>query len=56
MLNVFRLNSGLDGRAELALGHVSSDDEREEGQLVILNSKGGTYKLRDSRFVYVVGV
>ncbi|KAL4713902.1 hypothetical protein ACJJTC_015556, partial [Scirpophaga incertulas] len=42
-----RLNSGLEGRENNV--NNSSDEERGDGQLVILSSKGGSYKLRDSR-------
>lgn len=45
----FRLNSGLEGREVNNVANGSSDEERGDSQLVILNSKGGTYKLRDSR-------
>ncbi|XP_053622409.1 uncharacterized protein LOC128681970 isoform X3 [Plodia interpunctella] len=48
-----RLNSGLEGR-ENNVNNISSDEERES-QLVILNSKGGTYKLRDSRIIEIAG-
>ncbi|XP_041975692.1 uncharacterized protein LOC121730627 isoform X3 [Aricia agestis] len=41
-----RLNSGLEGRDMISINNVSSDEEREEP--VILNTKGGSYKLRDS--------
>ncbi|CAH0405610.1 unnamed protein product [Chilo suppressalis] len=47
-----RLNSGLEGRENDV--NISSD-EGGEGQLVILNSKGGTYKLRDSRIIEIAG-
>ena len=43
-----RLNSGLEGRDMISVNNASSDDERDD-QPVILNTKGGTYKLRDSR-------
>ncbi|XP_047985264.1 uncharacterized protein LOC125225549 [Leguminivora glycinivorella] len=48
-----RLNSGLEGR-EHSINNVSSDEERES-QLVILNSKGSAYKLRDSRIIEIAG-
>ncbi|KAI8428273.1 hypothetical protein MSG28_002488 [Choristoneura fumiferana] len=48
-----RLNSGLEGR-ELNINNASSDEERDS-QLVILNSKGGAYKLRDSRIIEIAG-
>ncbi|XP_063357789.1 uncharacterized protein LOC134647378 isoform X4 [Cydia amplana] len=48
-----RLNSGLEGR-ENSINNVSSDEERES-QLVILNSKGSAYKLRDSRIIEIAG-
>nr|XP_037866923.1 uncharacterized protein LOC105842463 isoform X5 [Bombyx mori] len=47
-----RLNSGLEARDA---NNASSDEERGDGQLVILNSKGGTYKLRDSRIIEIAG-
>ncbi|XP_028167857.1 uncharacterized protein LOC114358171 isoform X3 [Ostrinia furnacalis] len=53
-----RLSSTLEGRErerDNNVNNVSSDDERGEGQLVILNSKGGTYKLRDSRIIEIAG-
>ncbi|XP_060806788.1 amyloid-beta A4 precursor protein-binding family A member 2 isoform X2 [Amyelois transitella] len=48
-----RLNSGLEGR-DNNVNNLSSDEERDS-QLVILNSKGGTYKLRDSRIIEIAG-
>ncbi|XP_059058345.1 protein lin-10-like isoform X7 [Achroia grisella] len=50
-----RLNSGLEGRDMNNVNNVSSDEERNDSQLVILNSKGGTYKLRDSRIIEIAG-
>ncbi|XP_037298852.1 uncharacterized protein LOC115446582 [Manduca sexta] len=51
-----RLTSALEGRDVNNINNGSSDDERgTEGQLVILNSKGGTYKLRDSRIIEIAG-
>ncbi|XP_031769146.2 uncharacterized protein LOC113518482 isoform X2 [Galleria mellonella] len=50
-----RLNSGLEGRDINNVNNVSSDEERNDSQLVILNSKGGTYKLRDSRIIEIAG-
>nr|XP_026497134.1 uncharacterized protein LOC113401423 isoform X3 [Vanessa tameamea] len=49
-----RLNSGLEGRDMISVHNVSSDDERDD-QPVILNTKGGTYKLRDSRIIEIAG-
>ncbi|XP_052740089.1 uncharacterized protein LOC112044395 isoform X2 [Bicyclus anynana] len=49
-----RLNSGLDGRDMLSVNNVSSDDERDD-QPVLLSTKGGTYKLRDSRIIEIAG-
>ncbi|XP_052748920.1 protein lin-10-like isoform X8 [Galleria mellonella] len=51
----YRLNSGLEGRDINNVNNVSSDEERNDSQLVILNSKGGTYKLRDSRIIEIAG-
>ncbi|XP_068626246.1 uncharacterized protein [Battus philenor] len=51
-----RLNSGVEGRDMNNANSLSSDEERgTDGQLVILNSKGGTYKLRDSRIIEIAG-
>ncbi|XP_049874559.1 uncharacterized protein LOC126372733 [Pectinophora gossypiella] len=50
-----RLNSGLEVRDANIINNLSSDEERNDGQLVILNSKGGTYKLRDSRIIEIAG-
>ncbi|KAJ8736636.1 hypothetical protein PYW08_007292 [Mythimna loreyi] len=53
-----RLTSSLEGRDRDAnnVNNASSDEERgNESQLVILNSKGGTYKLRDSRIIEIAG-
>ncbi|KAL0851545.1 hypothetical protein ABMA28_007333 [Loxostege sticticalis] len=53
-----RLSSTLEGRErerDNNVNNASSDEERGEGQLVILNSKGGTYKLRDSRIIEIAG-
>ncbi|XP_045778658.1 protein lin-10-like isoform X6 [Maniola jurtina] len=49
-----RLNSGLEGRDMISVNNVSSDDERDD-QPVILSTKGGTYKLRDSRIIEIAG-
>ncbi|KAI5634013.1 phosphotyrosine interaction domain (PTB/PID) domain-containing protein [Phthorimaea operculella] len=52
-----RLGSSLemrDGR-DSNVNNLSSDEERTDSQLVILNSKGGTYKLRDSRIIEIAG-
>ncbi|CAH0724536.1 unnamed protein product, partial [Brenthis ino] len=49
-----RLNSGLEGRDMISVNNASSDDERDD-QPVILNTKGGTYKLRDSRIIEIAG-
>ncbi|XP_064076988.1 protein lin-10-like isoform X4 [Vanessa tameamea] len=38
----------------ISVHNVSSDDERDD-QPVILNTKGGTYKLRDSRIIEIAG-
>ncbi|KAH9633504.1 hypothetical protein HF086_013181 [Spodoptera exigua] len=54
----FRLTSSLEGRDRDTnnVNNASSDEERgNESQLVILNSKGGTYKLRDSRIIEIAG-
>uniref|UniRef100_A0A2A4J6X6 Uncharacterized protein n=2 Tax=Heliothis virescens TaxID=7102 RepID=A0A2A4J6X6_HELVI len=53
-----RLTSSLEGRDRDTnnVNNASSDEERgNESQLVILNSKGGTYKLRDSRIIEIAG-
>lgn len=45
---------GVEGREMNAVNNASSDEERAaDSQLVILNSKGGAYKLRDSRYSYL---
>lgn len=44
----YRLYSGLEARDMISVNNVSSDDEGNEPP-VILSTKGGTYKLRDSR-------
>ncbi|CAH2102946.1 unnamed protein product [Euphydryas editha] len=49
-----RLNSGLEGRDMISVNNASSDDERDD-QPVILSTKGGTYKLRDSRIIEIAG-
>ncbi|XP_026320002.1 uncharacterized protein LOC113230332 isoform X2 [Hyposmocoma kahamanoa] len=48
-----RLNSELEGRDMNNLNNASSDEERDSK--IILNSKGGTYKLRDSRIIEIAG-
>ncbi|CAG9118012.1 unnamed protein product [Plutella xylostella] len=52
-----RLNSVLEGRNDHNVNALSSDEDRRDdpAQLVILNSKGGTYKLRDSRIIEIAG-
>lgn len=50
-----RLTSGLEGRDTNNVNNASSDEERGNESLVILNSKGGTYKLRDSRIIEIAG-
>ncbi|KAJ0182777.1 hypothetical protein K1T71_002146 [Dendrolimus kikuchii] len=51
-----RLSSALEGREMNNVNNASSDEDRpNDGQLVILNSKGGTYKLRDSRIIEIAG-
>ncbi|GBP45221.1 hypothetical protein EVAR_25927_1 [Eumeta japonica] len=51
-----RIGSGVETRLE-ANNSVSSDEERRERdpQLLILNAKGGPYKLRDSRIIEIAG-
>ncbi|XP_061385636.1 uncharacterized protein LOC116778687 isoform X8 [Danaus plexippus] len=47
-----RLSTGLEGRDMISVNNASSDEEQDQ---VILNTKGGTYKLRDSRIIEIAG-
>ncbi|XP_061385632.1 uncharacterized protein LOC116778687 isoform X4 [Danaus plexippus] len=48
----YRLSTGLEGRDMISVNNASSDEEQDQ---VILNTKGGTYKLRDSRIIEIAG-